>query len=173
MFKPTLGRPNPLLDGLPKLEGAFTGVAFFAPRDMPDGYDGAVAGADVMLPNPFPEEGAGVYEEDDGPADDNPPPPNLAAIRAFASSRSLVCRRTYCSSVSPVKRSIPFRSSPGRPVASWSEAPPLEGAELPNEVPEEGADMGLYEEDDGPADDNPPPPNLAAILAFASSRSLV
>jgi len=50
-----------------------------------------------------------------------PPFPNLAAIRALASSRSLVCRATYCASVSPVNRSIPLRSSPGRPGASCAD----------------------------------------------------
>ncbi|VEU34883.1 unnamed protein product [Pseudo-nitzschia multistriata] len=72
---------------------------------------------------------------------------------------------TYCSSLSPVSRSIPFLSSPGMPWASWSAAPP------PNALPEEGVDIGLA--DDGPAEDKPALPNLAAILAFASSRSLV
>eukprot|EP00532_Pseudo-nitzschia_australis_P016318 CAMPEP_0168259316 /NCGR_PEP_ID=MMETSP0141_2-20121125/7666_1 /TAXON_ID=44445 /ORGANISM="Pseudo-nitzschia australis, Strain 10249 10 AB" /LENGTH=68 /DNA_ID=CAMNT_0008196761 /DNA_START=56 /DNA_END=258 /DNA_ORIENTATION=+ len=68
-----------------------------------------------MLPNELLEEGAGAgladdddnEDDDDGPAEDSPPPPNLAAILAFASSRSLVWRKTYCSSDSPVSRSIP------------------------------------------------------------------
>lgn len=57
----------------------------------------------------------GVDEED---ADVNPPPPNLAAMRARASSRRRVCRITYCVSDSPVNRSTPLRSSPGSPGAS-------------------------------------------------------
>lgn len=50
--------------------------------------------------------------------------PNLAAMRARASSRSRVCRITYCSSDSPVNRSIPFRSSPGKPCVSCKNAEP-------------------------------------------------
>mmetsp|Transcript_7724 Transcript_7724/g.8813 ORF Transcript_7724/g.8813 Transcript_7724/m.8813 type:complete len:94 (+) Transcript_7724:268-549(+) len=56
------------------------------------------------------------------------PPPNFAAIRAFASSRKRVCLKTYCSSLSPVSLSIPLRSSPGAPGASCNalagDAPP-------------------------------------------------
>lgn len=47
---------------------------------------------------------------------------------------------------------------------------------VPNALPEEGAAggllLGVYIEDDE-ADDMAPPPNLAAILALASSRSRV
>mmetsp|Transcript_8597 Transcript_8597/g.15600 ORF Transcript_8597/g.15600 Transcript_8597/m.15600 type:complete len:206 (-) Transcript_8597:644-1261(-) len=47
-----------------------------------------------------------------------PPPPNFAAIRALASSLNRVCLMTYCSSLSPLSRSIPFTSSPGPGMAS-------------------------------------------------------
>ena len=60
-----------------------------------------------------------MEELDVDEAELRPPPPNFAAIRALASSRSLVCLITYCSSVSPVSRSMPLRSSPGAPGASW------------------------------------------------------
>mmetsp|Transcript_3213 Transcript_3213/g.7396 ORF Transcript_3213/g.7396 Transcript_3213/m.7396 type:complete len:200 (-) Transcript_3213:374-973(-) len=65
-----------------------------------------------MLPLPTP------------PMPPPPPPPNLAAILALASSRNLVCRATYCSSVSPVRRSMPLGSSPALPAAAPPPAPP-------------------------------------------------
>ena len=73
----------------------------------------------------LPLDGAvrGTAADDDDEAEDMPPPPNLAAMRARASSRRRVWRIMYCSSDSPVKRSMPFRSSCGNPGAS-----PLVGA---------------------------------------------
>lgn len=103
--------------------GAFLLVNFMPPPEgKPDD-----TGADATPPKP-PDAGAGVglKEEEEDDTDPIPPPPNFAAMRAFASSRSLVCLMTYCSSVSPVNRSTPFLSSPGKPGASPRAADPPE-----------------------------------------------
>ena len=96
---------------------AEVGVEALPPPKMALPDDGAGSGADrrpppppmppveLPLPTPLP----------------SPPLPNFAAIRALASSRSRVCRITYWLSDSPVNRSTPLRSSPGKPVASCND----------------------------------------------------
>lgn len=141
---------------------------------VPAAWAGGTAAADAN--GEFPLEGAvratGAAAADDD-ADDMPPPPNLAAMRARASSRRRVCRIMYCSSDSPVKRSIPFRSSCGNPGASCNVEVWPEGAACIPEDIEDGAGAGI--EDVGVSEypvcpDPKPPYLLCAGLFEATSR---
>mmetsp|Transcript_11641 Transcript_11641/g.17921 ORF Transcript_11641/g.17921 Transcript_11641/m.17921 type:complete len:233 (-) Transcript_11641:773-1471(-) len=119
----------------------------------------------------FPDDGADIAEAGgirfgctafptpELPTPDMPPPPNLAAMRALASSRSLVCLITYCSSLSPLSRSIPLGSSPGPGLASVR----VDCEDIPP-PPERKSGVGA-----GAA----PPPNVLLLLLGAAPPPLI